>query len=373
MNGCRLNRRSQRALIVGASVAVLLAACGSSGSSGSSGGEGGDGPYFEGRDIEWLVAASQGGGSDTSSRMMAPFLQKHIEGDPSIQVFNEPAGNAIAGFNSFARSDPNGTNLTMSSMSSVMPYLLGMTGVEYSFTDFEAIIGIPLGGVVYANANSDIQNVTDLVKRDKILYGGEDVVGGDTGTLLSFELIGANVEPIMGYDGTGAIRIAMEQGEVEVTAVTSPVWQSEMKDQVDSGQVRPLYTFGLMKDGELQRDPLLPDVPHVGEVYETIHGKPPSGEVWDAYQVVNAARFDLSKAVWVHRAAPDAAKEALREAASAMVADQEFQAQKEVELGPYDILLGEPLEGAVANILDVDPVTLEWLRGWLVSEYDAEV
>ncbi|XQF93581.1 hypothetical protein ACOBV9_07205 [Pseudoalteromonas espejiana] len=46
-------------------------------------------------------------------------------------------------------------------------------------------------------------------------------------------------------------------------------------------------SFGVLnKEGKIVRDPTFPDLPHVGEVYEMIHGKKPTGveyNVWKTF------------------------------------------------------------------------------------------
>ena len=43
-------------------------------------------------------------------------------------------------------------------------------------------------------------------------------------------------------------------------------------------------TWGMLDaKGDLVRDPTFPNLPHVGEVYERMHGKKPKGLAWNAW------------------------------------------------------------------------------------------
>jgi tripartite-type tricarboxylate transporter receptor subunit TctC len=64
---------------------------------------------FSGKRIELLVPFPPGGGSDVYSRTLAPFLEKHLPGKPTIVVRNVPGGGSITGANQFhTRAKPDG-------------------------------------------------------------------------------------------------------------------------------------------------------------------------------------------------------------------------------------------------------------------------
>ncbi len=106
-------------------------------------------PFYNDKRIEWLVPASPGGGTDFSVRMLAPFLKKHLPGNPVVQVFNEPAGSAILGMNSFVTRPADGTNIVMTSSSSLFPFVWRVWASSTRSQTWSRSPGFPLGGVVY--------------------------------------------------------------------------------------------------------------------------------------------------------------------------------------------------------------------------------
>ena len=110
----------------------------------------------------------------------------------------------------------------------------------------------------------------------------------------------------------------------------------------------------------------------VGELYEEHYGNEPSGPAYEAYLATYPVRFVLNKVVWVQKDAPEEAKTALKEAFASMASDPEFMGEKEAALGPYPVLLGDDLEQAVRALVETDPAAIEWMKGWLSEEYDAQ-
>ena len=110
---------------------------------------------YEGETVEILIPFSEGGGTDTWGRALAPFLEKYLADDVSVVVFND--GGKTAAVSSYERAtEHDGLTVFVSSGSISIPYLLDQEGVEYDYADFVGIIGSPVGGVVYASTDPGI-------------------------------------------------------------------------------------------------------------------------------------------------------------------------------------------------------------------------
>jgi len=53
--------------------------------------------FYAGKAIEVVVPFKEGGGTDLWVRVIAPYLQKHIAGNPKIIIRNVPAENPSTG------------------------------------------------------------------------------------------------------------------------------------------------------------------------------------------------------------------------------------------------------------------------------------
>ena len=177
---------------------------------------------FDGERIEIIVPFREGGGSDTWTRAVAPFLQKYLAGDVTVQVVNVLGASGIQGGNEFALSRRHdGLSLFVSSGSNTLPYLLGERAVRYDFTEFAGVLGSPSGGVVYVATNTGITSPAELCAAPGLIYGGISPTGLDMVPLLAFELLGIDFAPILGYEGKGAARLAFEIAITASAAATS--------------------------------------------------------------------------------------------------------------------------------------------------------
>lgn len=326
--------------------------------------------FYDGETVEVVVPYGAGGGTDTWMRAISPFLQRYLEG-ATLQVVNEPGASGVAGANDYAlRRDADGLSLLVTSGSNALPYVLGQDVVRYDFRDFAPITGSPVGGVVYARTDTGIATSAELCESGEFLiYGGIAATGLDLVPLLSFELLGLDVFEILGYGGRGPSRVALEQGETNIDYQTSSSYISSVQPLVDEGLAVPLYTFGVIgDDGTVVRDPQFPELPSLREVYVECNGEEPSGLAWDAYRAALAAGFAIQKIVWVHGDAPDGAVEALRAAATEMIADPEFQEVKLNLIGDYQFLVGDQVQTAFDAASSLSPETLQWLQDFVESK-----
>jgi len=102
---------------------------------------------------------------------------------------------------------------------------------------------------------------------EPLLYGGMAAAASDLPALLSFEVLDLDVRSVLGFNGRGPIRLAFEQGEVNLDYQFTPVWLTQVLPSVEEGRAVPVWTGGAMADGVLKaRDQLAPDLPSVYEV-----------------------------------------------------------------------------------------------------------
>ena len=59
---------------------------------------------FKGQTITFVVPVTPGGGFDTASRMLVPYLEKHLPGHPNVIVKNVPGGEWNIGINKMTKS-----------------------------------------------------------------------------------------------------------------------------------------------------------------------------------------------------------------------------------------------------------------------------
>ncbi|WP_249869163.1 hypothetical protein [Oceanobacillus saliphilus] len=357
-------------LLVTLSSILVLAACGDNEADADS-----DENYYSGENIETVIPYDAGGGSDVLGRYVAPFLSDHIAGNPSVQVTNIPGAGSVIGMNEyFGLRDADGYSLIWSSGSTITNHLLGTEGVNYEFSELTPILGVPAGGVVFISADIGYEEPADILNVDPadLVYSGQSATGLDLVPLMSFDVLGLDVQALLGYEGSGPARVAFEQGESSLNYQTTAAYLSSVEPLVENGEAIPLYSFGHFdSDGNIIRDPAFPDLPNLKEFYEEVYGKEPSGEIWDAFEVVASRGFTIQKVLWTKNETPEEAIRLLQEGAENLAADPSFVEDGEDVLGGYEPVVGQELVDLIASIIqpELDPDIEAWIFDYLAENF----
>lgn len=334
-----------------------------------------DGNYA-GETLSALIPLAEGGGTDTWARFIGAELTENIPGHPGFSPVNEAGGEGITGSNQFvASAEPDGTELLVSTATTVVPWLLDREAVHYSFDKLEPILVNGTGGVIYARTDAGVDGVEDLINRETPLeFGGITATGLDVTTLIAFDLLDADVTATFGFEGRGPVNLALQRGEIDLDYQTTTSYESAVEGLVEDEEAVVLASFGqLNKAGEVVRDPNFPDTPTVVEVYEQLYGEPPSGPELEAYKTVLGLTYTYQKGLWVPKGTPQEAVDLLRESAQKMANDPEFQQEAEEILGGYPLEAGEDVAAQVQEAYTVPDDTVRYIRDLLQGSYDITV
>lgn len=334
-----------------------------------------DGDY-SGETVEMMIPLAEGGGTDTWARFVATELTHAVPGSPGLAPVNDDGGEGILGTNHFmssARSD--GTEVLVSTASTVVPYLLEMPSVRYDFSDLRPILANGTGAVVYARTGAGVRSVQDLVNRDKpLVFGGIAATSLDLTTLLAFDLLDADVKSTFGFEGRGPVNLALQRGEVDIDYQTTASYGPAVEPLVEDGTAVPLFSLGQVDDaGEIVRDPNFPDIPTVVEVYEELNGEQPEAESLETYRAILALTYTYQKALWVPEETPDEALELLRSTAEDMGADPAFQKAASDVLGGYPLDASPDLAARIGDAYRVDDDVRKDVLDLLASDYDITI
>ncbi|RZU63020.1 Bug family tripartite tricarboxylate transporter substrate binding protein [Zhihengliuella halotolerans] len=365
-------KRKNPAAVLGAAVAtaLLLSACG--------GPDQGDRDMGDGEvpsSVKLVVPYAAGGGTDTWARFMAPYLESHVEGEPRVLVENVPGGESVTGSNEFVHSGgANGESLLVTSGTTYFQALLGQSGVEFDFAKMRPLMLNGTGGVVYVSSTTGIQDVQDLADyAETLTYGGISATGLDLTLLQAMDVLGVDVDATFGFEGRGPARLALERGEVNMDYQTTSAYQTQVEPLVDEGKAVPLFSFGVLEDGEVVRDPALPDLPTLEEAYEQIHGEEPSGQGYEAYRAFLVPGYVYQKGIWVNEDTPDSIVHAFHAAAGAIAADEDFQEKSHDILGGYPLVSGEEAQDELRESFEISDEVRQYTLDLLEEKHDVTV
>lgn len=334
-----------------------------------------DGDY-EGETLEVIIPLAEGGGTDTWARFVGQELTHQIPGIPGFAPTNEAGGEGITGSNHFAASaKSDGTELLVSTATTVVPWVLDRDVVRYSFENLEPVLVNGTGGVIYARTAAGVNGIDDLINRDKpLVFGGISATGLDLTTLVAFDLLDADISATFGFEGRGPVNLALQRGEVDIDYTTTSSYHSAVEPIAEEGKAEVLMSFGqLDADGKIIRDPNFPDVPTVVEVYEKLYGQAPSGPKFNAYRTLLGLTYTYQKGLWAPKDAPEEAVDLLRQSAEHLSENKEFNDKAEKVLGGYPIVADEELSQKVQEAYTVTDETRSYVEALLKDSYGIEI
>lgn len=336
----------------------------------------GEAVSFAGKRIEIIVPFSPGGGTDVYVRALAPHLEKHLPGKPTIIVRNIPGARGIPGANQFeARAKKDGTTAIAASASTVATFVLEKSKVEYDMSKWEPVLVSPQGAVVYARTSLGVKSPKDIpkLKGQNLVFGGQSPGSAELRTITTFELLGLKPKYVWGLN-RGPVRLAFERGEMNINYDSAPGFLKGAMPLVKSGLATPIYTMGILNEkGELVRDPNFTDLPHFGEAYEIMHGKKPSGDGFEAWQAAMKMLVMLNKGIFLPAGTPAPIVEAWRNAARAMLKDPEFDRTAGKIIEGYPQFVGEAAKPIIKDATTFTPGVWKWLQNYLKTEHNVTI
>ncbi len=227
-----------------------------------------DEEFYSGRAVTIFQSAGAGGIYSAYSIAFAPYLEKHIPGNPTIVVDFMPGAGGIRATN-FINSNAPKDGSVLGLVHSSVPFapLYGISAARFDPMELNWIGALNAQtGICVAWHESDVKTWDDLFTKD--FFVGSTGAGSQMEILPHTinELFGTNITVIPGYIGGADVFIAMERGEVDgrcgaiISGInaTRPTWFSDNLVSV------PIQIG-------LERNPLFPDVPALGEFTEDQH------------------------------------------------------------------------------------------------------
>ena len=327
---------------------------------------------FAGKTIEVVVPFGEGGATFVSAKFLEPYFEKHLPGNPDLDVVSRPGGGSILGANWFEQNaTTDGTSILFSTSSTANPFVLGQEGVEYRLADYRVAYSHPFSAVAYVSPDTGVTSASDIKNaKTPLIYGGIAAAASDLPGLLSFEVLDLDVKSVLGFNGRGPVRLAFEQGELNLDYQFTPVYLTQVVPSVAEGRAVPLWTGGAMEDGALKgRDPIAPELPSVYEVYEQMNGKAPSGIEWEAFQGVASVTYAYGLTGYMHPDTPQEVLDAFADAVAAINADPEFQAESQKVTNGARLNAGPDTEAAIKAALSPSDQVKGYLRDLLAEKY----
>jgi len=296
----------------------------------------------EGTQIEFSVEYSAGGGYDTVSRGLAPYIEKYLPGT-TVSVVNMPGADGAIAAQYLYDSEPNGERIQILSVPGLVVRQL-LTEESYDLTKYTLLGQVSAAYYVTAvAADSEFKTIDDLLNAGRQIKVGTAGVADTSAitAILAYSGLGIDFD-LVPHEGINEAALSALRGDVDV--VHGPI--STLKPMIDEGQIRVLLVY------TEERDPISPDTPTCSEI-----GHPELTGMTELKRIIAAAPDT-----------PDEIKGPLTDAIWQAMNDPEFIAWGEETGNIVEPVSAEDTTEVMNSLFDLMSDNLELLQKYITVE-----
>ena len=308
-------------------------------------------------DYTLVVPQEPGKGTSVWAEIIARNLSKFT--DEPVVVRHEPGARDIPGFNKFENELKNDDKMIMVAHGgNGVSFLLD--DVDYNYFEYDLIGSnnndIVLGKHEGADEKSGVWRIAggsgfepDGAAMAMLLCGPQADGGSVDAYLACWRERAVWISGVSG----GEKRLGFMNGEFDVARESPAAW-NKFYSEIEGNVLWITHGILNLETGEQMEDPNYPGT-QFEEVYKSLWGEYPQGELYNAYKLTRNWRDAIQKSLWVRAGNPNTEK--LRAALSAMLADEESMAEIKELAGDYPWIVGED-----------GPAMLEFLKSLITEE-----
>ncbi len=320
--------------------------------------------FTEGKTIRIISGLPPGGGHDIEGRMIARWIGKYLPGKPRriIKINMPGAGGLRMATHFYNKAKPDGLTWAVFGTTQTSSQVLASPQLyDISKTPFLLAHSGPAATIVRdflgARKGEDIVKV----EPSKIAVSGRQLTGSSLGDVLGLELLGIRgYKFIVGYLGSAKMALAFFSGEISYvggTGLHHALGKAGLyRSTINEGKAFLLWQSGIATpEGKIIRQPGT-DVPTIAEIYKKIHGKPPSGKIWEAYKLMGPILRSINRGLVVPPGVPADRVAALREAFKKLYSEPAYVKRWEKTFGlKLNFIPGEGADKIARTLVKPSP------------------
>jgi tripartite-type tricarboxylate transporter receptor subunit TctC len=322
-----------------------------------------DSPSFADKTVTFLVGATAGGSTDTSARLIAPYLAQHLPGAPAGVVQNKPGAKGMTAMNMFAQQvAPDGLTAIIGSGSQIDPINYRVPQSHYDPSAFAIVGGIGIGGSVMIIRNEALPRLTDK-SASPVVVGTISGVprSGMQMAAWGADYLGWNIKWITGYRGNPELMLAFERGEVDMTAFANTTLKPAL---LDKSRYTILYQSGSHAASVPAAMPALSGVPLFAKAMEGKIKEPLAQKAFEYWRNISS----INNWVALPPNTPNGIVETYRAAFRKTMADPGFLARAAKMGDDVSVVSPDSMEAVVKTLAMLPPEALGYMKQMLARQ-----
>jgi tripartite-type tricarboxylate transporter receptor subunit TctC len=331
-----------------------------------------DEPFYKGKRLTLIINFAAGGPTDIEGRLFARHIVRHLEGQPNIVIQNMEGAGGIVGAKFVGEVAPRDGSMAGYFTGTAFMYALDPERFRVDFKSYE-FVATQAGTTVHfvrTDVPPGMKQATDIMKAKDLIGGGLSVdTPKDIRMRLAFDMLGIPYKYVTGYRSSPSARLALQRGEINFFAESPPSYRGVIEPtMVRTGQVIPVF-YDPSYDGTNFGVPHPVkglDILPFHELYRTIKGTMPSGQLFDIYKSLISTDGVIQRMIVMPPGAPKPAVEAIRAAIPRLNADKVYAEEAEKAFGFVPQWEASPDTNAVAQkALTVRPEVRAFLADYM--------
>jgi tripartite-type tricarboxylate transporter receptor subunit TctC len=315
---------------------------------------------FQGKTVSMIVGYAAGGGTDAFGRLAASFLTNALPGTPTVVVRNIPGAEGITAMNYFVQQvAPDGLTIASAANTAADPLNYRKPQSRYDPTSFEVIGGIGRGGTAIVISKEAEKRLVDR-RAAPVAMGALGGVqrSGMLVTTWGIELLGWNAKWVLGYRGTSELMLALERGEIDMTATANQFLLGKL---LESGRFKILVQTGSQKNGRLVPRADFGDAPILANLLDGKIGDPLTSRAFDYWGDI----VSMDKWLALPPKSPPPVLETYREAFANMVRDPQFIDRGKAISDEFEPMTHEDVQALIRRLGRTSPQAVDYINDML--------
>ena len=330
--------------------------------------------FYKNKRLTVMVNFAAGGPTDIEGRLFARHLARHIDGRPNVIVQNMDGAGGLIGTNWLGEVAPKDGTVVGYTTGAAWQFSSDPSRYRVDLRTYEFVAYQPGTSIYYVRTDvaPGIKTPTDLIKAKGLVSGG---LGADNSKdllmRLGLDMVGVSYRHVTGYRSNQNARMALQQNEISFFSESPPGYRSVVEPTlVKNGVVVPTW-YDPGWNGEsiaVPRQVQGLTIPPFHEFYRSIHGKEPSGQLWDVYLSSLAINSAMQRLVMLPPNVPPAALEALRAAVRELNTDGAFAEESLKVIGFVpEYVAGSDTSRQVRSAVTMKPEVRAFIASYIKS------